>query len=191
MNPHSKHRPLIFTPRSPWGGRLESRSFRRHMRASEDEQRRPTAQESFNQLKAQADAHKDVTQLDPTKNAPVGLPGQVSPERAEEIMYDSQRFPKTPRMPRTPSELGLDPNNPTPQTAAPGAPLPAATTAQLGQDPNQIPVKGGPQNTIPSAPPEWKDPTKLKVNDRLEVSPWWEMFGKGGAGFRGTLKGKK
>ncbi|WP_395746594.1 hypothetical protein [Prosthecobacter sp.] len=49
MNPHSKRRPLLFTPRSPWGGRLESHSFRSHMRASENRGTVPTPKpgESF------------------------------------------------------------------------------------------------------------------------------------------------
>lgn len=36
MNPHSKPRPLFFTPRTPWGRLPQKHAHQSHMRASED-----------------------------------------------------------------------------------------------------------------------------------------------------------
>ncbi|MCX6847821.1 MAG: hypothetical protein NTY98_02775 [Verrucomicrobia bacterium] len=89
------------------------------MRASEDKKPEPKLDAYAESADEQRKLEEQKRRMD-LKNTPRDLQSQTTPERASEIRYASQEFPKTPRMPKTPSELGLEPNNTPPSAPASG-----------------------------------------------------------------------
>ncbi len=132
MNPHSKPRPLFFTPRTPWGRKPQSHAHQSHMRASEDKKTEISPKESLDRA-----------------GVPRSLSSQTTPERVQEIQdasiklppYDVQRFPDVPASASSPKPDSTSPKA-NPWKAAAAAP-------QAGDTQKYFPPQ---ESTLPSIP---------------------------------------
>ena len=163
MNPHSKPRPLIFTPRSPWGRFPQKHAHQSHMRASEDKKPVPTIAGN---------------------NVPSSLQSQITPERAGEIMNPSPQPPLSAKPAPSLKDPPYQPPPPSPQTlpAQPGSGVlrPGATGQQTPVDPNNY--------TLPAAPPATLQPPAFHFKNG-EIGPdFEEMFKSRGPALKGKIR---
>ena len=158
---------LYFTPRTPWGTRVQRRALRSHMQASEDvplapdkrpkpmpkAMQSPVGQAGLDKLQASANNAKMMDQ----NGVPRSLQSQISPERAKEIMDPSRKPLPAPQIPSMTNRAF-----PTTQPRPEQVPLrPSGSGVVQAKSPNeqmdqQARKSGGYQQVIPK--PEQKVP---------------------------------
>lgn len=184
MNPHSKPRPLIFTPRSPWGRLPQKRTAQSHMRASEDKKPDPSGK-NMQGLSGQPvepgrvrtrqgssgmdlyEDQKSYLRKADDNGVPSSLQSQITPERASEILNPSPQPPLSARP------------KPSLKDMAYPAPAQQASPANAGSGELRPPAKAqGQQMLSPSeADTRWekepkKNPFKNPLNYKgLEIIP--------------------